>query len=212
MSKIELPKGVWVFDDVMSPDEVENTAHKLKWEVGWYLLDNYIAVPYGEIDVKTKDAPQLTHTFRFHDGRPASKHCYLSDSVLHALLSKYNLTIRGQRRVKANLKFNVPGFLPHEHNGAHVDYDDASYWVVIYYPIDSDGSTKIFARRRGEPYHGFKTIATIPPKKGRFVLMDGDYYHAASSPAEHPFRMVLNFNLDMDMPEDVEYLNPYRFI
>ena len=73
---------------------------------------------------------------------------------------------------------------PHQ---AHVDRDDFHY-TMLYYVNDSDGSTNIF------DYKGEKVVQKIEPKKGRAVIMNGDTYHASSSPKNHSNRIVLNYN------------------
>ena len=70
---------------------------------------------------------------------------------------------------------------------AHVDRDDFHY-TMLYYVNDSDGSTNIF------DYKGEKVVQKIEPKKGRAVIMNGDTYHASSSPKNHSNRIVLNYN------------------
>ena len=60
--------------------------------------------------------------------------------------------------------------------------------VIIYYVNDSDGDTCIFDNE-GKVQH------RISPKKGRFLVFDGNRKHAGSHPYHANYRVVINSNI-----------------
>lgn len=111
--------------------------------------------------------------------------------VLERFLNEHGVRPNRLIRIKANLLTRVPAdtrlpFTP------HVDLP-APHFALIYYVNDSDGDTLLFDKTYPEWQNA--TIAhAVSPKKGRAVLFDGRHYHCGACPAEHDFRIVLNFN------------------
>ena len=93
-------------------------------------------------------------------------------------------------RVKSNLLTKSTNNNPHP---AHVDTDD-NHLVIIYYANDSDGDTTIYNETFDTKFDKLTVKKTISPKKGKYVIFNGEHYHASSSPLRHDVRIVLNFN------------------
>jgi len=72
------------------------------------------------------------------------------------------------------------------HNNPHVDLDDKSHTVVLYYVNDSDGDTFFFDEN-------MNIEKRITPKRGKAVMFDGSIFHASSMPSKKP-RITLNLN------------------
>jgi hypothetical protein len=86
------------------------------------------------------------------------------------------------------------------HDVIHVDMT-APHLVFLYYVIDSDGDTIIFNKKYTYGnnqflIHGQKPepLQKISPKKGRCLIFDGLFYHAAGIPKKSQ-RCVINFNV-----------------
>ena len=111
------------------------------------------------------------------------------DSLLPILLG-----ILGDQQIKELLRIRAAMFIKNQtgaetkHHIAHIDRpgDEKPYKVLIYYVIDSDGTTGI--------YEDAKLVEEVEPKKGRVLLMDGDVFHASQCPKEHNQRIVVNYN------------------
>lgn len=73
------------------------------------------------------------------------------------------------------------------HNNPHVDFP-FPHMVGLYYVNDSDGDTIIWDGDKKE---------SITPKRGRFAVFDGKYYHASACPRNNPTRIVLTFNFSV---------------
>ena len=66
---------------------------------------------------------------------------------------------------------------------------EREHMVVIYYVNDSDGPTYLFEE------DGRTIIKKVEPKKGRFLMFNGNIKHAGSHPMDSPFRLVINYNI-----------------
>jgi hypothetical protein len=88
------------------------------------------------------------------------------------------------------MKYGVP----------HVDgYRDRAFKVAVYYVNDTDGDTVLFKETINDiaPEEIQNTILTfdqsIPPKKGRLIVFDGNIYHAVGKP-KNDIRCIINYN------------------
>ena len=100
-------------------------------------------------------------------------------------LSEYNYV----QRIKANFQSK---FLsdPDCYNTPH--YDNLNeHLVIIYYVNDSDGDTFIFENDK----YPLKIKKRVSPKAGRFVIFNGNHFHAGIHPKSNDYRIVINFNL-----------------
>ena len=83
----------------------------------------------------------------------------------------------------------------------------------IFYFHDSDGDTILFDQiddpngdvnqRITDIFAQEYTVAErIKPEKNKFILFNGNRFHASSNPRINQYRMVLNFNF-RQMPDDI---------
>lgn len=108
-------------------------------------------------------------------------------------------------RVKFNLITNNPNANKLSHHTPHVDAAGFNHYVLIYYVEDSDGDTIMFKEtQKNIPFNEASSVKEftikerIQPKKGRFILFDGDQYHTSCSPQKHLSRSVININFKKD--------------
>jgi len=187
-----------IYDDCVS----ENTQTKIEnllsgAEFPWYLScapDHHTVDPkeigtFVDSGLQVREYLQLVHNF-LSDGEIKSP---LFDPI-HKMMEEFHknsgVEINGYYRVKANLQTQCNFSQENFCNTPHVDTTLIDHMVAIYYVNDSDGDTIILESREKNP----KVIKTISPKKGRFLVFNGQHYHAGRHPVNSEKRLVINFN------------------
>lgn len=165
-----------VFENAIpSPAQDELEQILLGWDFPWF---HYANTNYADAKTRFDDVPQFTHGFIRDDQKNSS-----FENIPRALLHQMNIPHDSIIRAKANLLCREPSQKTHP---AHTD-DNAPHIAFIYYVNDSDGDTHFYEKG--------KIIETVSPKKGSGVMFDGSLLHASSSPVDHRYRIVLNYNL-----------------
>lgn len=136
-------------------------------------------------DKLTREYLQFTHTL-LHEGKPTWEMSELIISMFDSFCDSINIKPKSIFRVKANFQtqcnFSKEEFYNTPHNDAL-----GPHTVAIYYVNDSDGDTVIFDTDGS-------ILQTVSPKQGRFLVFDGQLYHAGRHPIEADKRIVINFN------------------
>ena len=102
-------------------------------------------------------------------------------------------------RIKYNMLF--PNYITEgKNNVPHVDNNFTNSYSAIYFVNDSDGDTVIFNEKytkdtKARPECALTVKRRVTPKKNRFVLFDGQYYHASTNPRDSEKRIVINYNM-----------------
>jgi len=187
-----------VYDDCISTqtqDEIENlfTGSNFPWYLSCvpehHTVNFEDAGAYADSGLKVKEYLQLVHNF-LSDGEVRSPFFDTVHKMLEEFHKNTGIEINGYYRVKANLQtqcnFSQEDFC----NTPHVDTTLLEHTVAIYYVNDSDGDTIILGSRNKNP----EIIKTVSPKKGRFLVFNGKYYHAGRHPINSEKRVVINFN------------------
>jgi len=144
-------------------------------------------------DSKTREYLQFTHMFTDEKGQITSDRFEVVDKIIKHYV-EYTNTHMEVLRVKANLQTQCNFSHTEFYNTPHTDYGDGmkrKYHVLLYYINDSDGDTYIFDKK-GE--HKYEIIKQVTPKKGRFLLFDGDLFHSGRHPINADKRMLININ------------------
>ena len=102
-------------------------------------------------------------------------------------------------RIKCNMLMNNSKIKSKEqHNTPHTDNRYVNSYAGIYYVNDSDGDTIIYNEKwsldQKERPKKLTEKMRIKPKKNRFVMFDGLYYHTSTNPIEKEARVVVNMN------------------
>lgn len=97
-------------------------------------------------------------------------------------VSRAKINILTQNNLSDN-KYNIP----------HID-DDIEHFVMVYYVNDSDGDTYIFNETYDKTKKELTIYQRIKPKKGKFLVFDGKYFHSSSNPQKSTIRSVININ------------------
>jgi hypothetical protein len=129
--------------------------------------------------------------------------------LMHCELA-LDLKMSNLARVKANLNTTSLTTDPFE---PHIDQPDMAMDTAILYLNDSDGPTYIYdfkcpigysTNQALEFYRKYKDdckiLTTIPPKRNRMLVFDGNYYHSGSRPVTHKARYNLNLNWFAESP------------
>lgn len=182
-----------IFDGLLNKkeqDHIENFLRDPKFP--WFLSIGYNHYTTSKTDIdanKNNDSQEcvlLTHVF-YLDTVKNSDNYKLSDFVLNRFLEQTNIPFQSLLRSKANLQLKSvnTGLYTTPHKDSNNNHK-----VLIYYANDADGDTYIF-----ENHKEHRILKQISPVKGRFVLFDGNLYHAAGLCKSVDFRLNLNFNL-----------------
>jgi hypothetical protein len=167
---------VKVFENVIPENhQAEMEQFMLGWEFCWF---HYPNTNYVELVTQDNDTPQFCHGF-FRNDQSNSKYAAIPLTILKG----FNLDHTHIIRAKANLMIREKESII---NPKHTD-DEQPHQVLIYYVNDSDGETYI--------WQDDGSVETIEPKRGRAVVFDGSLLHSSSTPVDHRYRIVLNFNL-----------------
>lgn len=97
-------------------------------------------------------------------------------------VSRAKINILTQNNLSDNT-YNIP----------HID-DNIEHFVMIYYINDSDGDTYIFNETYDKTKKELTIYQRIKPKKGKFLVFDGKYFHSSSNPQKSTIRSVININ------------------
>lgn len=193
---------VTIYDDILSPEEADffDKAFNDPY-IDWYWLQVGTVAPYyNEVDgdENTIEYPQLTHTI-VKDGKSTKSRRYPEFAkLLNAFFDRTRNPYTKIVRARINLQPQFNGSDSYFYNTPHFDGVEQPHMVLLYYPIDSDGDTYIFNRQHGDPKpEKYEILETITPKKGRFALFDGKWFHTGRHPAKSKSRLVLNVNLKL---------------
>jgi|688.fasta_scaffold780603_2 hypothetical protein len=140
-------------------------------------------------DLNTQECKLLVHLF-YTEGKIISTAYNIVEKLLHKFINKTNLNYSTIFRAKLNLQFKEENYNTEKYMTPHIDNLN-NHKVLIYYPIDADGKTFLF-KKDNEKYI---IIDQVKPKQGRFILFDGNTYHAGQPPIKSDFRLTLNFNI-----------------
>ena len=185
-----------IYDDVID----KATANNIE---DWF-IHNGFPWYYNDITVGNKnnlakdafDSPQLVHLFIKKENGLVSENSGLIDYPLNLFkqfLSYKNIQEASLMRCKANLQMSVPAEKG-QYNYPHKDLEEDHY-VLLYYVNSSDGDTFLFD-------NNFNITKRIMPKQGRFVLFNGNTYHAGRNPIDSHVRIVINY--DFKLPDGVK--------
>jgi len=186
------------YEDILTPDEINQIYSIVSSEsFPWYLSKTSVK-PLWHKDKNTREYLQFVHLFNTSDGKPNSNYIKLSDDILNRFLVATGKTIKNRYKTKVNFQPRIENFLPNQYNTPHVDRDEPHY-VVLYYPHTTDGDTFIFDRTENSPFEGqYNCIKRITPKAGKYIIFNGDHYHAGSHPSQNDYRIVFNYNLTLN--------------
>ena len=171
--------SILIYDDVINQDSLERINNLfLNDDFPWFFAETTARNQFNFKD--TFEHFQFVHWF-IRESQINSPYINFFQNILEDLPIRLDNIIRA----KAN-------FLPQvmhdkdEFNNPHIDLDE-KHKICIVYLNDSDGDTFIFDDDK-------KIIKRVTPKKGRVLIMDGNFIHTSSHPVESKYRVILNIN------------------
>jgi hypothetical protein len=137
-----------------------------------------------------KDKCSLGHAFTL--GEPPKINSIFYGMIVELLETVSNsINIKCELlRARANYTYPISTNQTDIPFSPHID-GDYEHKVLLYYVNDSDGDTLLFD-------NDINIIDRISPRKGRFIIFNGDLVHAACAPKVHENRIVINYNLKLD--------------
>jgi hypothetical protein len=196
-----LVNKVWTYDwpwcylqDTTYRDKHTDT-NTPTWDDGFSTL-LYLRAEVGEPGLEDPTKPLTFHRDQLWD------YAY---PIMSFLETSLELPISKLKRVKVNLSTASLSSDPFE---PHIDVPLYQTWTGLLCLNDSDGPTVIYNQKLHNDFttstealrwyndnkRDFDIIAEVHPKKGRFILFDGRYYHSGSRPSKHKNRINLNIN------------------
>ena len=93
-------------------------------------------------------------------------------------------------RAKVNLQTQHKNINKNIINTPHNDFENPiiPHIVIIYYVNDNDGKTYLF-KKNGD------LLASVIPKKGNFLIFDGNILHAGSNPLKSKKKLLINIDI-----------------
>lgn len=188
-------KMFFIYDDSFLTEEEIEAAEEQFWHKDIQFSFGRKASPTvdgntGVVDTKVGDVSFFTTNLQNDD--PSAQIFF---DIIRKFTKKHGIEFDGFKRLKLNIMTpTVEGTQKTLY--PHIDYNEPHY-IFLYYPSDSDGDTIIYNERHET---GFATPSVtvnkrISPKKGAAFIVDGRHFHSITTPAEHPFRGVVNSNL-----------------
>ena len=185
-----------VVDNVTSPANA-SYLENLILDQPWFYLKN-TAYNRDGINVRPYDPSWVLMMYNGTD--IMNPLMTLAQSILVKALHDQNMSISKLIRIRAGLSTRTPHPIVH---APHVDWDD-NHMTALYYVNDSDGDTIFYNERRDQHLNissyewsqgkKFTINETVTPKADRLVIFDGTTYHSSTSPTEHDYRIIINFN------------------
>lgn len=185
-----------IFDNILDENEKDKIEEFFRDPLfPWYLANNdgnYTtdkSVFELNKDENTVETTLLGHDF-YRDNMRVSENYLVSDIILDRFLQYTSHEFNAKIRSKANLQL-ASSINGNVYTTPHFDLD-FDHYVLIYYPINSTGNTVIFKEKRGETKSEYNILEEIEPKKGRYLLFNGNYYHAVRHVTDNNLRLTVN--------------------
>lgn len=187
-----------IFDDII-PKTTQNRIETIinGADFSWYIKENSVYAPGCNIPSFFNMCKTIGYVKTvYSDGNIYdSRMLPWCLQILDSILDKEQINLTELLRIQINLLYqNVDhSYKEGMWTTAHVD-QDFDHNVLLYYVNETDGDTFLFNEKRDDTFSEFTIKDTVKPQKGRAILFDGKYYHAASNPININKRIAINFN------------------
>jgi hypothetical protein len=174
--------------------------HKLMLEQPWYYLHDtaYSGARESQEIQKHNDS---WHFLIYKEGETYNNGLKnLVESLLISAIDKSGLSCSKLVRIRAGMMTRTPFPVIHD---PHVDWED-EHMSALYYVHNSDGETVFYNQmhksespKKSWEYSSIKDFTIkekIKPQADRMVIFDGLNYHSSTTPVDHDYRIVINFN------------------
>lgn len=190
-----------VYDDIITDDLADRFERSaLNTQNIWNYDASTITPDFNVSDEHIIESFQFRSIVKHMDSVVNEESYKLINEMCRLIRKKLSYNFVDPYRAKYNM---LPQIINQDnlfYNTPHVDAD-VDHYVILYYVDDSDGPTYIFNETKHDhtmenahKFDGFTIKESVKPKKGRFIIFDGGYYHTSSCPVDHNKRTVLNIN------------------
>ena len=187
-----------IYDNLLT-DVEQDELEKVFMSPGfpWYWVDeegSYTSAKKWQkiyADKNTKETKLMAHTF-YNFSEVQSDAFPIIEKLLYKFLERTKQTYARIFRCKINLQYNNPNYPENSYVCPHIDMANQKHNVLLYYPINSDGNTIFFKNKDRE---NLIIEKEVKPKKGRFILFDGNTMHSNRPPKISETRMTINYNI-----------------
>lgn len=188
---------IHIIDDIL-PVDVQDSIEKFLLESDWKFSRTIAYKNHSEVSEEQKQKIMgFTHIV-LKDEKIFDDNINLYCEPLIASVKHIGKELVGVFNIRAQLQLPTPSS---GYGSVHVDsHLSNSYKVCLYYVNDSDGDTILFKERSTNTTSEqiknglYEEHFRIQPKRGRFVIFDGDVYHCGSKPTKD-VRLVINYNV-----------------
>ena len=184
-----------IYDDIVSKDLQDKILNHLKSDdFAWYLY-NDTAGPNKELfnHKNIKEYLQFNHLFYGFDYEKQKSYINSDTKLVDELIDEIITHLKWDKceifRVKSNLQTQHSENKLKYFNTPHIDFKILKNIVCLYYVNDSDGDTIFFDNKKK-----LNITKKVSPKKGRFIIFDGDILHTGKHPIKSKNRLVININ------------------
>lgn len=172
-----------IFDDILTQGEIEGVERLMRQPFFPWYMQEYTAT--GDCkDERYQDVPFISHSF-INRGIASS-----FANTAFDLLNKFkersavNYTSVDRAIGAATFKTETPLVTP-----PHIDITEP-HRVLLYYVNTTNGQTVIY-----EKDTDFEELSRVNSRAGRFLLLDGSYWHSAVTCTDNNYRIIINYNL-----------------
>jgi hypothetical protein len=185
-----------VYDDLVPLDQQIVLEKILSGpDLPWFLFPEGPRPSVGNSDddnVLLRDDPRVREYIMFghnflKEGKLTSDVAVLVSEMFQQFCKTAGIELTAVGRMKANYQTQCSFSKEYFFSTPHRDRTE-EHTVLIYYVNDSDGDTTIFD-------DDGNVLRTVTPKRGRFLVFDGKYFHAGRHPILADKRIVINFNI-----------------
>ena len=217
-----------VIDDIMSSTQISTFNQLLINEIKWggdldagtstmrnqFFKDNGIESVYEQFQFSTMERIKNFNGDQLDEFNPSLTHIVYFPLMQWCFHKGMMLPYKNIIRCKINFQTKAPEEARGKFNAPHCDLglsSEKKYLTALYYLNDSDGDTYFFNEGLDEindvkNINNLSVLAKVSPKAGRLVIFPSDITHAGSHPINSAYRIVINFNFQLQTSYDFESL------
>lgn len=191
-----------IIDDIVdknTQDLIEQTVFGK--ETSWTFARSTFSDGHQEVtDIQKKNLMSFTKQLVDLSSGKIDADYDLYSRIIEGVEKSKNIRVRQVNNARIQLQLPLLTEKDKVYGMPHLDaHRSEHYYVLVYYVNDVDGDTVIYKQKKDnctpkDIIDGKLDIdITIPPKKGRAVIFDGDVYHAVGKP-KTDVRCIINFN------------------
>ena len=201
-----------VYDNLIPPHIVKEVADLVQAEnVYWQWIKSTVGdTDLAYIRPEIAESPQFVHVLHPRTHQGSDRLIFLINRIIQIVVEKSDIDFFHIFRSKANLLVQQRDVDPKCYHSPHCDiitkdlaecFKTKQAVSLIYYPINCDGTTRIFDTmvdvidESNTTINAIKTancVAEIEPVAGRCLLFPANLLHASSSPRKSIRRIVFN--------------------